>query len=153
MAQSLKEADAELGIDDPAAAAETLNAQTVSVTVDVLPSDLRAVLWRTFEYGKLDYLYHAGARGDFSAYPTVPGLTSADLFAAIATMLSFLGSDRPIRTDAEEDWRVVLTQVGTLAAVGLFQQSTLAKVSALRTQERPRWVTTAGELQTVRATT
>lgn len=135
----LKAADARAGVADAEAAVPAIRALRETIVVPVAATDIRSVLWRTFEYGKLDALYEAGKRGDFSAYPSVPNMTNLDVFAAISTCLSFLNSGTTIAADqaGETDWQAVLMQVGGLVAMSLFQPSTYTAIVGMRQRSVP----------------
>lgn len=135
----LKAADARAGVADPAAAVPAIKALRDSVTLAVPSKNIRSQLWRTFEYGKLDLLYEAGKRGDFSAYPPPEMLPNLTVFAAVSTTLSFLNSGTEISADAagDADWGALLAQVQALVMMTVLQQSTFAAIAGMRTQTVP----------------
>jgi hypothetical protein len=133
--RKLQAADARAGVADPDAAVPAIKALRDNVTVDVAASDIRSELWRTREFGKLEWLYVTGARGDFGSYPA--GQDPAAIFGAVSVCLSFLNSPAVIRAADSEDWQAVLGELGALVALTVLQQSTLDTVTAKRAPAAP----------------
>ncbi len=138
----LKADDAAEGANpDLTAALSKLMTMMEDVTLTVTTDDIRAELYRTLEFGRLDRLYREGCRGDFAKYPQpLPaGFTTDDLFETISTALSLLNSQKTIGADQVEDWTAILREFAALVGFGIIKQGTADAVAAKRTASLPKW--------------
>lgn len=136
---AVKEADAALGIEDPADAAAALNAQTETVTVAVQTNDMREVLWPPLEYAELVLL---SQERDFDVTPR-------DTVKQAITARSVLDSGGSIAADDATQWDQVTADLRELGVVSTASTDALA---ALRTAAAPVWqpALTSGDIQTAR---
>lgn len=131
----LREADAALGIDDPASAAEALNAQTDTVPRDILATDARAILLVTGEYGALVLLSRQ------TPSVSVPAALVAAAISAIAT----LDQSVTIQVTDPVKWGAVQTMLAAFVAAGAISETSRDALLAMRDVNVPRWPVTVTE--------
>lgn len=141
--QQLKDADAALGIDDPAQAAAALNAQTDTVLVDVSAADARAVLLITGEWFKVKQL----AKQPLTGGPADQVIAAADICIDTLTLASTLPTGDPAQ------WEAMQPMIQGLLAAGVVSQSSVDAWVAMRSRTMPKWqpALDAGHIQTARA--
>lgn len=125
----VKAADAELGIDDPAAAAAALNAQTVTVLVDVPVSDARAVLLISGEWFKVKQL----AKQQLTGGPADQVIAAADICVDTLTLASTLPTSDPVQ------WAEMQPMIGGLLQAGVISQASVNAWTAMRSRTVPKW--------------
>ncbi|GAC1332147.1 MAG: hypothetical protein NVSMB20_03250 [Bradyrhizobium sp.] len=128
----VKAADAALtpAVPDPAAAAAALNAQTVSTTVDVRTTDVRAVLFPTLEYAKI------GMTAQVRAYDTT---TTQSLVQVCFTADRFFESNKTVLANDTAGWNGAVSLLGQLVTAGLVSTASRDAIVALRTAAAPKW--------------
>lgn len=136
---AVKEADAALGIDDPAEAADALNQQTQTVTVAVATSDMREVLWPPLEYAEIVLI---SQERDFATTPRETVLQAI-------TARSVLDSGSTIAADDVTQWDEVTAD---LRELGVVSTASTDAIASLRTATVPVWQPPldAGTIQTAR---
>lgn len=143
----LKAADAALGIDDPAAAAVALNAQTTTLTDQV-------ILWRNAKRTARE-----STTGDWSRIvararlqPSLPPTSGTDV-AILAAINAVESADNDmIDPNDPGSWGAWQNGLAALHGVGDLSDTTVAALNELTTQTAPRWQPplNAGDIQTAR---
>lgn len=138
----LKAADAALGIDDPASAAETLQARRITVVRDISCTDARSVLFATGEYGALVLLSRQNPSD------TVP----ATLIAAAITAVATLDNASVIEATDPAKWQAVQTMLGAFVQAQAVSPASRDTLLGMREVEVPTFepAPTAGDVQTAR---
>lgn len=145
---AVKAADAALSpaIADPAAAAAALNAQTVSVVVDMATADARAVLLVSGEWFGIKQLGKQSVSGTSPPTAMDQAIAAANIAVDTLTLTTVLHvSDAPT-------WAKVQQLAGGLITAGVLSQASLDTWTAMRTKTQPAWTPplSAGDLQTAR---
>jgi hypothetical protein len=147
----VKAADAALGISNPAAAAAALNAQTVSVPVDLQWSAIRDLLMNNFDWGTLVAVSEQ-AVGDLLPGGGTQTFAIKSAACAIRECCLYGGT---FNSSNATVWGRLTTAAGLLtpANVGGISSASASAVGAARLPAVARWAPAidAGHIQTARA--
>lgn len=137
---ALKEADAALGIEDPAESAAELNKQTQIVTAAVSTNEMRNILWPPLEYAEIVLL---SQERDFTT-------TTRDTVKLAITARSILDSNSIYDADDVAEWEQIKADLQDL---GVVSTASIDSIGALRQATVPVWEppVTYGDIQTARA--
>jgi hypothetical protein len=129
----IRASDAEVGIADPQAATDAINALTDDVTFEVWATDIRALLWPKLEYAELVLIGRRG-EAEFNDTDKPRALTKLAL-----TAVSFCDSGRSVRVEAVDDWTSIVNGLNQLATFPvqppLVSQESYHAVVALRVRK------------------
>lgn len=126
---AIKAADAALGIADIQAATNSLNAQRVTVVVDIPTADARSVLLLSGEWFKCKQL----AKAALTNTATDQAIAAADI--CVDTLLN----TDVLHTSDPAQWAVMQQMVGGLIQAGVVSQASFDAWKAMRSQSRPIW--------------
>lgn len=129
----LKAADAVLGINDPTQAAAALNAQTVTVAIDIPTASARSVLLLRGELFKVKQLAKMPLSG------ASPPTAMDQAIAAADTCVDTLTLTDVLHTGSAVEWAAMLPMIGALQAAGVISAASVATWTAMRTQTVPTW--------------
>ena len=139
----LKAADVAIGIEDLAAAAVALNAQSVARVRDIPTAEARAVLLLSGEWFRIKQL----AKLDLNGTARDRVVAAADVCVDTLTLTTML------HTADEATWTAMQPLIGGLQQAGVLSAGSVAAWEAMRTPTVPVWSppVTAGDIQTARA--
>jgi hypothetical protein len=142
----LKQADAELGIEDIEAAAAELSRHGQTVTVDVTSRDAREILLGTGQYGLLHIVADTELTSDATAQQKQLRVLAIEAVAVLdkAEVIAFANPTKAVQ---------IRTAFTMLVQAGIVSQTSADAIVALSQQWRPDFPggVTVGDLQTVRS--